>query len=359
MNPVSSESIKFLIVDDTPENLVALEALLRRPGLEILKARSGSEALEILLIHDIALAVLDVQMPTMDGFELAELMRGTERTKHVPIIFVTAGASDPVRLFKGYESGAVDFLFKPIEPHVIKSKAGVFFDLYQQRRALANSLHLNEMFVAILGHDLRSPLSTITSGAQMLEAAYADDEHRRILPRMLRATARMDGMLRQMLDLTRARLGNGVVGELVQMDVASLVQQTVDEVAISHPGREFSVSHHGNSRAAGDAERLLQVFSNLVVNAATHGSVTAPVKVTTVGSEREVSVSVWNAGAIPTDSLPLLFEPFRGRSAWSRSTGLGLGLYISHQIMLGHGGTLQVVSTDDEGTTFTASLPLG
>lgn len=357
MKPVSSEFIKFLIVDDTPENLVALEALLRRPGLEILKARSGSEALELLLVHDVALAILDVQMPTMDGFELAELMRGTERTKHVPIIFVTAGANDPVRMFKGYESGAVDFLFKPIDPHVIKSKAGVFFDLYEQRRALANSLHLNEMFVAILGHDLRSPLSTITSGAKLLEAQFNDEEHRRLLPRMLRATTRMDGMLRQMLDLTRARLGSGIVGNLVAVDVASLVGQAVEEVMLGHPGREISVQHHGDGHALGDPERLLQVFSNLLVNALAHGSAAAPVKVTSVGSDRAVVVSVWNAGSIPPGILPILFEPFRGRSAWSRSTGLGLGLYISHQIMLGHGGSLEVTSSDDEGTAFTACLP--
>src|ERR1700754_1880365 len=111
------DPVKFLVVDDKEENLIALEALLRRDGLEILKARSGDEALELLLVHDVALALLDVQMPEMDGFELAEFMRGSDRTRRVPIIFVTAGPHDQQRVFKGYESGAVDFLFKPIEPH--------------------------------------------------------------------------------------------------------------------------------------------------------------------------------------------------------------------------------------------------
>ena len=98
-------------------------ALLRADDVELLEARSGAEALELLLRHDVALALLDVQMPEMDGFELAELMRGSERTRHVPIIFVTAGARDQHRLFKGYETGAVDFLYKPIEPHILKNKA--------------------------------------------------------------------------------------------------------------------------------------------------------------------------------------------------------------------------------------------
>jgi PAS domain S-box-containing protein len=134
---VTSEPIKFLLVDDMSENLLALEAIIRRKGLEVLVARSGSDALELLLVHDVSLALLDVQMPGMDGFELAELMRGVERTKHVPIIFVTAGTRDPQRVFKGYESGAVDFLFKPIDPHILKSKADVFFDLACQRRETA------------------------------------------------------------------------------------------------------------------------------------------------------------------------------------------------------------------------------
>ena len=105
-------AIKCLLVDDLEENLLALSALLRRDDVEMLKARSGAEALELLLVHDVALALLDVQMPEMDGFELAELMRGSERTRHVPIIFVTAGARDQQRVFKGYEAGAVDFLLQ-------------------------------------------------------------------------------------------------------------------------------------------------------------------------------------------------------------------------------------------------------
>src|ERR1700733_398263 len=144
--------VKFLIVDDREENLIALEALLRRDGLEILRARTGDEALEILLLHDVALALLDVQMPEMDGFALAELMRGSERSRHVPIIFVTAAVQEQHRVFQGYDAGAVDFLFKPIEPRILKHKTGVFFELYKQRQTLAEMLRVNEMFIAVIGH---------------------------------------------------------------------------------------------------------------------------------------------------------------------------------------------------------------
>ena len=108
--------VKCLLVDDLEENLLALSALLSGIDVEILTARSGREALELLLVNDVALALLDVRMPEMDGFELAELLRGSERTRHIPLIFVTAESREQHRVFRGYETGAVDFIYKPIEP---------------------------------------------------------------------------------------------------------------------------------------------------------------------------------------------------------------------------------------------------
>jgi two-component sensor histidine kinase len=132
------EPVPFLLVDDLEENLLSLEALLRRDDLLLLKASSGDQALEILLDHDVALALVDVQMPGLNGFELAELMRGNERTRRIPIIFVTAGTTDGQRRFRGYEAGAVDFIQKPIEPDILRSKVDVFFELYRQRQQLAS-----------------------------------------------------------------------------------------------------------------------------------------------------------------------------------------------------------------------------
>lgn len=357
---MSSEPVKFLLVDDTPENLVALEALLRRDGLEILTARSGLEALELLLVHEVALAFLDVQMPDMDGFELAELMRGTERTKHVPIIFVTAGARDSQRVFKGYETGAVDFLFKPIEPHVLKGKADVFFELYRQRKELSNALRLNEMFVGILGHDLRNPLGAILTGAELLGLQLSDEGQRRTLQRMTSAGARMTDMIEQLLDLTRARLADGLgfARARKRLDVGSLVRRTIDELRGAHPEREIIVEILGDGTTSGDANRLLQLFSNLLANALHHGTSGSAVAVTVDGGEREILVCVRNHGVIPQDVRPRIFDPFRERqSASSKSRGLGLGLFISQQIALAHGGSVAVESSDDTGTICTVRLP--
>ncbi|HTA20276.1 MAG TPA: hybrid sensor histidine kinase/response regulator, partial [Polyangia bacterium] len=271
---MTDEDVKFLLVDDTPENLVALAALLRRDGLELLMARSGAEALELLLVHDVALAILDVQMPEMDGLELAELMRGVERTRHVPIIFLTAGARDPQRVFQGYEAGAVDFLFKPIDPHVLRSKADIFFQLHRQKAELAHNLRMNEMFVGILGHDLRNPLNSIVTGAHLLGRQLTDEAPRRTLGRMASSAARMKDMIEQLMDLTRARLAGGVgfVRARRPVDVAELVQRAAEELRPVAADRDISVAATGECRTFGDAPRLLQVFSNLLSNAVQHGA---------------------------------------------------------------------------------------
>lgn len=142
---VEKELIDILIVDDRPENLMVLESILENPEYNIVKANSGNEALGLMLEYDFALVLLDVQMPEMDGFETAELMRGSEKTKHIPIIFVTAISKEQKCIFKGYEVGAVDYLFKPIEPIILKSKVNVFIDLYCQKRMLEKQARLLEL----------------------------------------------------------------------------------------------------------------------------------------------------------------------------------------------------------------------
>lgn len=349
---MKSEPLRILLVDDTPENLVALEALLRRDGLEILIANSGREALELLLRYDVALALLDVQMPEMDGFELAELMRGSARTRHVPIIFVTAGTRDPQRVFKGYESGAVDFLFKPIDPHILRSKVGVFLDLAAQREALASALRLNEYFIGVLGHDLRTPLGAMIASVDLLDAN--DEVQRSALRRMENAGDRMTALVEQLLDLTRARLGQGMgfASRREHTDVGALLRRAVDEFRPIHPERTL-VCEAGPCVASVDPDRMLQVFANLVGNAVSHGApgpITARVHCDTIAI-----IEIHNHGAIPGEQLPTLFEPFHQTRPGSR--GLGLGLFIASEIVKAHGGAIDVESTVGGGTTMRVRIP--
>ena len=326
--------VKCLLVDDLEENLLALSALLRADDVEVLTARSGAEALELLLLHDVALAFVDVQMPGMDGFELAELMRGSERTRHVPIIFVTAGAHDQHRVFKGYDSGAVDFLYKPVEPRILRNKAEVFFQLYRQKQQLARelqerteTLRLNEMFVAVLGHDLRNPLSAIITSAHLLLRGSEDKLVQEVAGRLLGSGKWMSRMINDMLDLARARLAGGIVLKREPCDFGSLVQRVVEEHRVASPARRIEVRLEGDLKGEWDADRLAQVASNLIGNSLQHGERDAAVKVHVDGTREDaVVLSVANAGAIPADVLPHVFDPFRGgQRQLGRSDGLGLG----------------------------------
>lgn len=134
----------ILLVDDHPENLIALEAILEDIDCTLLKARSGNEALSLLLKHDIALVLLDVQMPGMDGFEVAELMRKSQRTRMVPIIFLTAISKEARYVSRGYDVGAVDYLFKPVSAEILQHKARFFLDLDLQKRRLEDKLRRSQ-----------------------------------------------------------------------------------------------------------------------------------------------------------------------------------------------------------------------
>jgi signal transduction histidine kinase len=358
--------VKCLLVDDLEENLLALSALLRRDDVEVLTARSGSEALELLLVNDVALALLDVQMPKMDGFELAELMRGSERTREVPIIFVTAAARDQHRLFKGYESGAVDFLYKPIEPRILENKAEVFFRLHRQKQQLARqlreqteTLRLNEMFTAVLGHDLRNPLSAILMSAHMIQHQAENETVRGTARRILTSGKRMTRMIDDMLDLARARLAGGIALKVSQSDLAEPVARIMREYETAFPGRRIELQQHGDLTGEWDAERLAQVASNLIGNALQHGASEGSVEVQLDGSRaEEVLVVVANPGSIPTHVLPHLFEPFQGgRREPGHNQGLGLGLYIARQIVEAHRGSVDVQSEGTDRTVFQVKVP--
>ncbi|BBD97036.1 PAS domain S-box protein [Sphingobium amiense] len=174
------EKTKILAVDDIEDNLTALEALLSGEGIELVKARSGAQALEMLLVEDVALALLDVQMPGMDGFELAELMRGTERTRRVPIIFLTAVGRDEQRRFRGYESGAIDYLVKPVDPDIVRAKVALFVELFRQRQELArerdqhaaalarNQAHTDNSPLAIVEFDAGQHIVSWSAGAERM-----------------------------------------------------------------------------------------------------------------------------------------------------------------------------------------------
>jgi CheY-like chemotaxis protein len=172
----ATEGPKILIVDDRPENLLALEAILQGLGHELVKASSGEEALKRLLSEDFALILLDVQMPGMDGFETATHIKQRERTRDVPIVFLTAIDGEAHQAFRGYAAGAVDYLSKPFDPWVLRAKVGVFIELYERRRELAGQAEdLRRQLETYRAHDLQPLLTTaaesVAEAQQLTEGA--------------------------------------------------------------------------------------------------------------------------------------------------------------------------------------------
>ncbi|MDB5806651.1 MAG: chemotaxis protein CheY [Betaproteobacteria bacterium] len=359
------ERIKCLLVDDLEENLLALSALLKRDNLELITARSGPQALELLLVHDVALALIDVQMPEMDGFELAELMRGSERTRHIPLIFVTASGRDEQRMFRGYESGAVDYLYKPIEPRILINKAEVFFQLYRQKQQLARELHIrtetlrfNEMFVATLGHDLRSPLAAIVNYAELLDKLHDTEPAHKAARRIIASGTRMSRMIDDLLDLARARLAGGIPLTREKADLGEIAGRVLDERFGAVPERAVRIERHGDLTGYWDGSRLGQAIANLVGNAQQHGAENGEIIVALDGGNRDhVNFRVANAGQIPPELLAHIFDPFRrGSREAGPADGLGLGLYIVQQIVAAHRGKIEVQS-DAGRTAFSVRLP--
>lgn len=347
-----------LIVDDIADNLLALEGVLRRDDIDILTALSGRAALDILLERDVAVALIDVQMPEMDGFELATLMKGVQKTRYVPIVFVTAGSMDSARVFKGYESGAFDYLFKPVDEQILRSKVDVFVTLEKHRQQLRYADRMREMFIGILGHDLRNPLSGILMSAQLIQRQTSDGSIGDGLERILRNGARMVEMIDQLLDVSRFRLGGGVSLFPKRADLRALTEQVLGEFEDFR--QRFKVEVHGDTVGTWDADRLLQVVSNLCGNAVQHSSPNSPIHIRIQGRRKDtVAIQVHSVGApIPEELRSTLFEPFHGSDdSRGRTQRLGLGLFITRQIVLAHGGTITFESSEESGTSFLVSLP--
>ena len=239
----------------------------------------------------------------------------------------------------------------------------VLVDVTEKRRAeeeRAQAAHFTELFVGILGHDLRNPLSAITMGAALLGDGLASSADARIVERITTSANRMARMVRQLLDLTRARLAGGIPIVPQPANLSSVVIAAVDELRTVHPAQAIHCNVPGELNGGWDADRLSQVVSNLVGNALGHGDPERAVEVVLVERDGTATLTVLNHGApIPADMIPVLFDPFRRGGGESRKSpsGLGLGLYISAEIVRAHGGAIAVQS-DADATTFTVTLPV-
>ena len=392
---VSDIQAKLLIVDDLPENLLALEALIKREDRAVYKALSADEALSLLLQHEFALAILDVQMPGMNGFELAEMMRGTEKTKNIPIVFVSAAGREMNYAFKGYESGAVDFLHKPLDIHAVKSKVNVFVDLYRQRKAvkqqvealeqsrreqevllaqlqvtqgeLEHAVRMRDDFMSIVSHEVRTPLNGLILETQLRKmhlardnaAAFTLDKMKAMVERDERQIQSLIRLIEDMLDVSRIRTGKLSIRP-GQFDLSRLVSTLVETFAPQISAAQSSVNLSVDSPVVGlwDEFRIEQVVSNLLTNALRYGA-KSPIDVSVYVEGENAIVEVRDQGiGISEENQQRIFQQFERVSAKHAVAGLGLGLFISEQIVAAHGGKITVQSALGEGAVFRVSLPL-
>lgn len=361
---VSAQDVSILVVDDVEQNLVAIEALLTRPGVRVLKADSGLAALEILLVQEVALILLDVQMPNMDGLELAELVRGNPHTRAIPLIFMTAAINEPQRIFRGYQAGAVDFLYKPVEPDILRSKVDVFVELFAQKKQMAakleelrQALRVNEMFTAVLGHDLRNPLAAVLNGAELLLLTSSDQKVSAVASRIRSSARRMEKMVSQLLDVATIRAG-GVALELAGGNYDQLVRHIADELKHAGHANPVQIEAAGNADGVFDPHRIGQVLSNLLGNALQHGDPEGSVTVTIDGGDpARLTLRIHNRGVIPPSVREQAFTPFRPGREPRGQPGLGLGLFIAKYFVDAHGGGIVLESSETDGTAFTLTLP--
>jgi signal transduction histidine kinase len=384
-----------LLVDDRKENLVALEAVLQPLGANIVKATSGYEALRELLRGDFAVILMDAQMPGMDGFETAELIRQRERTRHVPIIFITAHDKEAGAQFRAYEAGAVDFMQKPFNPGILRSKVRIFMDLFlkngeiqrqreqlhqQEQQRLAKELEREHMrklneelearvldrtqelvranedmeaFCYSVSHDLRAPLRAIMSTAMILLEDLGDDldtEQKEQLLRQSSAAKRLGILIDDLLQLSR--LGRKAMSrqEVNLGKIAEEVSQTVlMQKDVSHV--EFQIEPNLVANADPGLARIL--LENLMENAVKYSPEGGVIEV----GRRNGAFFVRDHGiGFDMKYSHKLFLPFERLVADRDYPGTGIGLAIVQRIVKRHNGKVWAHSVPGQGSTFFFTL---
>jgi signal transduction histidine kinase len=375
----------ILLVDDEPRNLDALEVILGGPSYRLIRATSGDEALGLLLKNDVAVIVLDIQMPEISGFELAKLIQGSKRFRRIPILFLTAHLMDDRDVIAGYGAGGVDYLTKPLNPDILRQKVGVFADLFRKTRALAE---LNETleqrvtertadlerseaalraagrqkdeFLATLAHELRNPLAPLRMGLDLLRRD-GGGSNARTLSIMGRQLDHMVRLVDDLLDV--ARISTGKLGlKKEHTNLGGCIQTALEACRpfLEQRAQVVDTAIDASLYGFADPTRLTQIVSNLLHNASKFTPQGGKVEVTLALEAGRALIRVKDEGVgIAAEQLPRVFEMFT-RIAGSKipaQSGLGIGLALSKKLALLHDGELMAASDGiGKGSVFTLAL---
>jgi signal transduction histidine kinase len=376
--PNSADNV--LLVDDHEENLIALEAVLSDLGCQLVRARSGNEALRCLLKQKFAVMLLDVQMPEMDGYEVARYARDNAHTREVPIIFLTAANQTEAAMLRGYGSGAVDYLLKPFNPSVLRSKVRVFLELASSRQRLALTMReleqarqeaerasrFKSQFLANMSHELRTPLNAIIGFGELLEDPQSGSltpQQSEFLRHIVASGKHLVDLMNDILDLARIEAGRVEIRR-ERVATASLIESVRDVVRAMavKKGIDLVCNVDGPLPDAQlDPVRVKQILYNLLSNGIKFTPVPGQVRLNATADDHALVLSVQDTGIgiRPSDQARLFHEferidPERG----PRQEGTGLGLALTKKLVELHGGSIEVESEPGKGSTFSVRLPL-
>lgn len=371
----------ILIVDDSPENIFTLKTLLELHAFPTDSASSGEEALKKTLRNSYALIILDVQMPGMDGFEVAEALSGNSVTKEIPIIFLSAVNTEKKYITKGYSSGGIDYVTKPIDPDILLLKVKTFYRLYEQNRVLnemqdslrqeiefrkaaqqeaqAASKRKDE-FMSIASHELKTPLASVKAYVQLLDRSLSNDEKiKGYLDRTLAQINKLNNLIVDLLDTSRIENGRLKFNESL-FNFKKLLKESVEMIGQIYPDYKIRVSGESDVLINGDERRLEQVILNYMTNAIKYSPDVREIELHSTVQNNLLIVSVKDFGiGIPKESQPDVFRKFyRVEGSSRRFQGLGVGLYICFEIIKRHHGNCWLESEPGKGSTFYFSLPI-